>query len=72
MKLSGIIKDIEKEIEVYGDAEVLSYKFTHLHATSESWKWSPNRRARNGQRARMNQKEFKEWCEKRVEVKEVV
>lgn len=49
MKLSKIIKATKEDIEVYGDVEALSYKYTHIHATSESWMLSPTRKDKKRQ-----------------------
>lgn len=68
MKLSDIIKAINEDIEIYGDVEVRYYRYDHLHATSESWKWSPTRKNKNGHKLKMSQKELIEYVEKRREL----
>jgi hypothetical protein len=63
MKLSKIIEAVKEDIEVYGDVECLSYKYTHLYATSESWMLSPTRKDPHGQRAKMSLKELREFVQ---------
>lgn len=64
MKISDMITDLKKHIDVAGDQFVLSYKYVTETESSERYKTSPTRKSKFGSRAKMNQKEFKEWCEK--------
>lgn len=70
MKLSRVIEAIKEDIEIYGDVECLSYKYTHVHATSESWMYSPTRKDKNGRRVKMNMKELREYVSKQYSTKE--
>lgn len=61
MKLSTLIKVIQQDIEVYGDVHALNYSYSHETASPSGFKYSPTRKKKNGERAKMNRKEFKEY-----------
>jgi hypothetical protein len=69
MKLSKIIEAIKEDIEIYGDVEARYYRYDHLHATSESWMYSPMRRNKKGDRLKMSAKELREYVEGRIDFK---
>jgi len=60
VKLSDIIKAVKEDIEVYGDVDCLSYKYTHIHAGTESARLSKTRKDKNGRRLKMTIKELRE------------
>lgn len=69
MKLSKIIEAIKEDMEIYGDVEARYYRYDHVHASSESWMWSPTRRNKKGERLKMTAKELKEYVEGKIDFK---
>jgi hypothetical protein len=63
MKLSEIIIALAKTINENGDLYVSHFKITDEIETSERYMLSPDRKDRNGNRAKMNHKEFKKYVE---------
>jgi hypothetical protein len=69
MQKSQLIKRLSKEIEKYGDSNLLSVKIVELEGGWESYLTSPTRE-KDGYSVRMNYKELKKYCEENP-IKEV-
>lgn len=64
MKLSKLIDTLSKDLETYGDTEVRYYKIVDQIQSSSGYMYSPTRRNKNGEKAKMNHKELIEYIQK--------
>jgi len=62
MKLSEIIKELQKELDKDGDKHIRHFKIVNLQHCSERNLLSPTRKKKDGYSANMNQKEFVHYC----------
>jgi hypothetical protein len=61
VKKSELIAHLQNEIEKFGDGHVLSYKIVDVSGGISGFLYSPTRKLKNGQRAKMNMKEFRDF-----------
>jgi hypothetical protein len=59
MKKSDLVKELRQQIAEDGDMYLLRYEVTDEFSTDARYMLSPHRRNKNGERCKMNWKEFR-------------
>ena len=64
MKLSKFIKELQDDLEKFGDKHLLETKINDGQCITQFRLISRIRKTKNGMSSIMNQKEFKQYCDK--------
>jgi hypothetical protein len=61
MKKSDLVERLQKEIDAFGDHDLLSYRIEDAGGSLSGYLYSPTRKMKNGRRAKMNFKEYRDF-----------